>query len=140
VSAAVSFAGHVLDFPLLLPGIDLLVNPSLAEQMPNVVLETMAAAVPVIATTVGAVREIAGDDNTLVSVPPADAKAIAHAVRDLLLHPVLSGAIGRAGQKRVQEAFSPDRQGTQLRALYEELIPALALVRATPGTNSRDGH
>jgi glycosyltransferase involved in cell wall biosynthesis len=140
VSAAVSFAGHVPDFPLLLPGIDLLVNPSLAEQMPNVVLEAMAAAVPVVATAVGAVKEIAGEDNTLVSVPPADAAALARAVRDLLLDPVLAGAIGRAGQKRVQEAFSPARQGTQLRALYEELIPALALIRTTPGTSSRGGH
>jgi phenylacetate-CoA ligase len=140
VSVAVSFAGHVPDFPLLLPGIDLLVNPSLAEQMPNVVLEAMAAAVPVIATAVGAVKEIAGDDNTLVSVPPADAAAIAQAVRDLLLDPALAGAIGRSGQKRVQQAFSPARQGSQLRALYEELIPALAPVRATLGTNSRGGH
>ena len=140
VSAAVSFAGHVPDFTLLLPGIDLLVNPSLAEQMPNVVLEAMAAAVPVVATAVGAVKEIAGDDNTLVSVPPADAAAIAQAVRDLLLDPALSGAMGRAGQKRVQETFSPARQGTQLRALYEELIPALAPVRAKPARSSRGGH
>jgi len=140
VSVAVSFAGHVPDFPLLLPGIDLLVNPSLAEQMPNVVLEAMAAAVPVIATAVGAVKEIAGDDNTLISVPPADAAAIAQAVRDLLLDPSLAGAIGRAGQKRVQQAFSPARQGSQLRALYEELIPAMAPVRAALDTNSRGGH
>jgi glycosyltransferase involved in cell wall biosynthesis len=136
----VLFPGHVPDFTLLLPGIDVLVNPSLAEQMPNVVLEAMAAAVPVVATAVGAVKEIAGDGNTLVSVPPADAAAIVRAVRDLLLDPVLACAIGRAGQKRVQEAFSPARQGMQLRALYEELIPALAPVRATPGTSSRGGH
>jgi glycosyltransferase involved in cell wall biosynthesis len=140
VSAAVLFAGHVPDFPLLLPGIDVLVNPSLTEQMPNVVLEAMAAAVPVVATAVGAVKEIAGDGNTLVSVPPADAAAIVRAVRDLLLDAALAGAIGRAGQKRVQEAFSFARQGMQLRALYEELIPALAPVRATPGTSSRGGH
>jgi glycosyltransferase involved in cell wall biosynthesis len=89
---------------------------------------------------VGAVKEIAGDDNTLISVPPADAAAIAKAVRGLLLDPALASAIGRSGQKRVQEAFSPARQGAQLRALYEELIPALAPVRATLGTNSRGGH
>ena len=140
VSVVVSFAGHVPDFPLLLPGIDLVVNPSLAEQMPNVVLEAMAAAVPVIATAVGAVKEIAGDGNTLVLVPAADAAAIAQAVRDLLLDPPLAGAMGHAGQKRVQEAFSPARQRTQLRALYEELIPALAPAPATLGTNSRGGH
>ena len=140
VSAAVLFAGHVPDFPLLLPGIDVLVNPSLAEQMPNVVLEAMAAAVPVVATAVGAVKEIAGDADTLVLVPPADAAAIVRAVRDLLLDPVLAGAIGRAGQKRVQEAFSFARQGMQLRALYEELIPAMAPVRAALGTSSRGGH
>jgi hypothetical protein len=40
----------------------------------------------------------------------------------------------------VQQAFSPARQGSQLRALYEELIPAMAPVRATPDTNSRGGH
>jgi glycogen synthase len=132
VSAAVLFAGHVPDLPSLLPGIDVLVNPSLAEQMPNVVLEAMAASVPIVATAVGAVKEIAGEDNTLAMVPPADAAAIARTVRTLLLDSALAGAMGCAGQKRVEEAFSLARQSTQLRALYDEFVPNARLPKASP--------
>jgi len=41
-----------------LPGVDLLVNPSLSEEMPNIVLEAMAVRVPVIATRVGGLEEM----------------------------------------------------------------------------------
>ena len=126
VAGRVTFAGHVPEFPSLLPGIDVLVNCSLTEEMPNVVLEALASAVPVVATEVGSVREIAGDGDALIVVPPADAVAIAGAVAALLRDPARARAVGNSGQKRVREAFSPARQSEQLWALYRELIPSLS--------------
>lgn len=122
---SVRFAGFVPEFTELLPGIDLLVNPSLSEVMPNVVLESMAAGVPVVATDVGGVAEIAGQDGGIVLIPPADSQAIARAASDLLSHPERTAELGRAGQRRVQAAFSPASQKAQLRALYQEVLPGL---------------
>jgi succinoglycan biosynthesis protein ExoA len=129
----VLFAGHVKDFRRLLPGADVLVNASLSEEMPNVVLEAMAAGVPVVATNVGGVAEIAGNPGPepgrrdgLILIPPSNPAAIADAVSDLLSDSACAKEQGHAGQQRVREAFSPDRQCAALRALYEELIPGLA--------------
>jgi glycosyltransferase involved in cell wall biosynthesis len=123
---SVCFAGFVPDFTELLPGVDLLVNPSLSEVMPNVVLEAMAAGVPVVATDVGSVAEIAGPERALALVPPGDSPAIARAVLNLLHDPDRAAELGRAGQRRVRAAFSPTSQKAQLRALYEEMVPDLA--------------
>ncbi len=126
----VCFAGHVPEFPHLLPGIDVLLNPSLSEEMPNVVLEAMAVGVPVVATDVGGVAEIAGKSG-LVLIPPADPEAIAHSVSELLSRPSRAHELGQAGQQRVREAFSPEQQRAQLRNLYEELVPGLAAAYGT---------
>jgi len=122
ITQAVRFAGFMPDFTRLLPGVNVLVNPSLSEQMPNVVLEAMAASVPVVATAVGGVPEICGD-GALALVPPTDAGAIRDAVAGLLSDPARAKALGLAGQRRVSEAYSPARQQAQLHALYEELMP-----------------
>jgi glycosyltransferase involved in cell wall biosynthesis len=126
LGTALRFAGFVSDFAELLPGIDLLVNPSLSEVMPNVVLESMACGVPVVATDVGGTAEIAGADKAIALVPPGDSRAIARAVSDLLHDPDRAAELGRAGQRRVQAAFSPTRQKAELRALYQEMVPGLA--------------
>jgi glycosyltransferase involved in cell wall biosynthesis len=93
--------------------------------MPNVVLETMACGVPLVATNVGAVEEMVGRSGAPAVIPAADPAAIAQAVVDLLGHPERAREMGSAGRERVREAFSPARQGAQLRALYEELIPGM---------------
>ncbi len=49
---------------------DILVNPSLSEGLPNIVLEAMAAQIPVIATNVGGLPEIIDSDSNGILVPP----------------------------------------------------------------------
>ncbi len=126
LGTTVRFAGFANDFAELLPGIDLMVNPALSEVMPNAVLESMAAAVPVVATDVGGVAEIAGPEKAIALVPTGDPAAIARAVSELLRDPRRLSELGRAGQRRVGEAFSPAVQKAQLRALYQEMLPRLA--------------
>jgi glycosyltransferase involved in cell wall biosynthesis len=136
VAGRVTFAGHVSEFPHLLPGIDVLVNCSLTEEMPNVVLEAMAAAVPVVATDVGSVKEIDGEETALMIVPPGDPVSIAREVADLLRDPERAGALGLMGQKRIGKAFSPMRQCEQLLEMYREMIPGLPPVDANMGLGS----
>lgn len=69
----------------LLAGASLLVAPSRFEGVPLAFMEAMAAGVPVVATDVGAVRELAGEDGAgLVLVPAEDAPALARATVGLL--------------------------------------------------------
>lgn len=120
----VRFAGHRTDWPGLLPGLDVFVNPSWREQAPNVVLEAMAAGVAVVATRVGAVEEIAGQPACLSLVAAGDAAALASSTLALLEAPDQRTALAAAAAERVAAAYSPARQQEQLQALYQEWLPA----------------
>ena len=123
---AVMFAGFHKDLQELLPGIDVLVNPSLSEEMPNILLEAMAASIPVVATSVGAVAEIAGPDRALHLVPPSQPPALADAMRELLAQPEHAAALGHAGFDRVHSAYSLAAQRRQFDALYGEFLSPCA--------------
>lgn len=58
---------------------DLLLNPSLADNMPNSVLEAWSSGVPVVSTDVGGIPYLAQDGVTASLVPPADPRAMAQA-------------------------------------------------------------
>jgi succinoglycan biosynthesis protein ExoA len=122
VSAQVHFAGFRADFRELLPGVDILVNPSLSEQMPNVVMEGMAAELPIVATAVGAVSELAGEDKTIKLIPPGKSLAIAQEVLDLLKRPEQAAVLARSARRRMQQTFSFARQQEAFHALYAELL------------------
>ncbi len=116
------FAGFVPRLREFLPGLDVLVNPSFSEEIPNIVLEAMAAKIPVVATAVGGVPEIAGPDQGVLLVPPGNAKAITEAVSAILGDPLQARELAGRGRARVQRAYSPARQREQLYALYRELL------------------
>jgi succinoglycan biosynthesis protein ExoA len=122
IKKQVTFAGFHPDLRSLLPGVDLLVNPSHSEEMPNIVLEAMAAGVPVLATRVGGLEEISGANGALRLVPPGKPAVLAEEISRLLSNQMLANEFSCAGQKRVKEAYSLDRQRSQFHALYQELI------------------
>lgn len=122
IISQVHFAGFVSNFRELLPGITIVVNPSLSEEMPNVVLEAMAAELPVVATDVGGVSEMSGRNKTIEMVPPGQPSAIALAVVELLSKPVQAASLGQSARRRVEQAFSPSHQRDCLRELYEEVL------------------
>ena len=120
IADRVTFAGLVEDFPALLPGVDLFINPSLAEQAPNVVLEAMTARVPCVATAVGGVPEISGEIATMLLVPPGNASALAIAARQLLLDPDLAKRTASRAYERVTKEYSASRQHQDLENLFSE--------------------
>jgi succinoglycan biosynthesis protein ExoA len=122
IKKQVIFAGFHPDLRSLLPGVDLLVNPSHSEEMPNIVLEAMAAGVPVLATRVGGLEEISGSNGALRLVPPGKPPVLAQEISHLLSKSALANELGCAGQRRAKEAYSLDRQRSQFHALYQELI------------------
>ncbi len=80
---------------------DIMLNPSLADNMPNSVLEAWASGVPVVSTNVGGVPYLARDGVTASLVPPADPTAMAQACLALLSDKALWQHRAQAG---LQEA------------------------------------
>jgi glycosyltransferase involved in cell wall biosynthesis len=83
----------------------------------------MAAGVPVVATTGGAIPEVVGrDGKTAALVPPADAGALAVMIAELLDDPARRASIGAAGRARVVERYSWQATARETVDLYREVI------------------
>jgi glycosyltransferase involved in cell wall biosynthesis len=91
----------------LLAGAAALVVPSIYEGMPLVVLEAMAAGVPVVASAVSGIPEVVQDGETGWLVPPEDPRALKEALEDVLAQPQEARRRGEAGRRRVDECFRP---------------------------------
>lgn len=101
---------------------DVFVLPTWREGFPNVVIEAMAAALPVVATPVGAIPEAVEDGRTGLLVPVRDAAALEAALRRLIDDPALRRRFGDAGRARVEAIFAFDAVVARLAALYDELL------------------
>lgn len=118
----VVFTGMRLDVPELLSESSVSVLPSLSEGLPNVLLESMAMGVPVIATRVGGNPEIIEDGRTGLLVPPRDPEALGRAICLLLENRQMAAAFGQAGSRRVTEEFSLNRMVSETERLYQRLL------------------
>ena len=122
VSDRVSFIGFRSDTPALLANADLFVLPSLIEGLPLSVLEAMAAGRPVVATAVPGTDEIVRHGVTGLLVPPADPRALAAAIRQMLSDRALAGRLAHAGRDRVRHEFSSNSTARSVMAVYDELL------------------
>ncbi len=109
VAGAVRFTGHRGDVRRLLPALDIYANSSTHEGVSLTILEAMAAGLPVVATAVGGNPEVVRDGETGVLVPARAPDALARAARDLAAAPAARRALGEAGRRRVETAFTIDR-------------------------------
>jgi glycosyltransferase involved in cell wall biosynthesis len=85
---------------------DLMALSSIHEALPNVVLEAMAAGLPVAATRVGGLPEAVVHGRTGWLVPPRDVTALGAALDQLLEDAETRTIFGRAGRERVKREFS----------------------------------
>ena len=122
VADCVTFTGRRSDVPAVLSAADVAVMPSLNEALSNVLLESMAAGAPVVATRVGGTPEALTDGETGLLVPPGDAGAIVRAVSRLLNDRELACRLGHAARTRIAERFSVDRMVHATEEIYAELL------------------
>lgn len=121
LSDHVVFTGHQRDVASFYQMLDLLVLPSRSEGLPNTVLEAMSFGIPVLATCVGGVPEIIGDDNG-VMVPPDDPPALAAEMTALLADAGRRDAIGTRGRLSLFPRFDAAERSRRILALYDEVL------------------
>ncbi|NCO86554.1 MAG: glycosyltransferase family 4 protein [Rhodobacterales bacterium] len=102
----------------LLRGADALVLPSFAEGLPVVLMEAMAARLPVIATRIAGVPELVEDGASGLLVPPGDAQALAAAIAAVLGDPARAGRMGAAGRAKVSAEFDIATEAAWLGVLF----------------------
>lgn len=111
----------------LLLGSDVLVFPTYYpyEGHPMVVLEAMAAGLPVVTTDWAAIPETVLDGETGIVVPPRDLGALTAAIERLIADAPLRRRMGDAGLRRFREHYTVDRMASQL---GDELAAAFGAV------------
>jgi colanic acid/amylovoran biosynthesis glycosyltransferase len=105
-----------------------------SEGLPNVVLEAMASAVPVIGSNIAGITEAVEHDHTGFLVPPADPGSIAAATRRLLGDPALRRRMGLAAWAAAAERFSAVAQSRML----EETLLAVSNSQVACRVSTRD--
>lgn len=108
----------------LLSQSDALLLPVYRAGVPRALLEAMAAGVVPVASAVGGVPEVVGDEHGVL-IEPRDAHAIGDAIVRLARERVLLLRMSAACRKRIAAAFSIERTAAELGALYFMLAAAL---------------
>jgi glycosyltransferase involved in cell wall biosynthesis len=115
----VGFQRNVLPF---LQVADIFVLPSIQEGLSLSALEAMALGKPVVACRVGGAPEVVVDGETGLLVVPAQPVELARAMARLLSDPERAREMGRAGQRRVREAFDLEQMVSKIEEIYRRLI------------------
>jgi glycosyltransferase involved in cell wall biosynthesis len=120
----VRFLGSRDDIPDLLASSDLFLLPTRAEPFGIVVLEAMAAGVPVVASAVGGIPEIVHSPQVGSLVEEINPRAFAGAVGVFLENADLRLHVGRAGREAAEQRFGAARLSALLDDIYESSTAA----------------
>lgn len=121
VGADVVFLGDRRDMPAVLASLDVAVLTSESESLSNVILEAMAAGLPVVAFRVGGNAELVNEQRGIL-VPEGDEEAFAVAVQRLLQSTSLRVELGRNAREFAKENFSLQKVLARYESLYSTLF------------------
>ena len=122
VNSSVTFVPSLSDFSISLDAMDVYVLPSLKQGLGTIMLEAMARAIPVIATSSGGVYAVVRDGATGMLVPPSDSSALADRMLALLRDPLRARSIGENAREMVQREFPVARMIDETVGLYERVL------------------
>jgi len=118
---AVLFPGFVKNMEEFYAALDAFAFPSEFEGLGTALQAAMAAALPCISTTRGALGEVIEHERTALVVEP-DAKEIASAMLRLLEDRALRARLGEAGRHEVLDRFSVERMVANTLKVYEDVL------------------
>ena len=116
------FLGFRPDAQALIKLMDVVAVPSVSEGTPLVVLEAMAAGVPVVASEVGGIPGQIRHGQEGILVPPADSRALGDALLDLLRDPERARRMGEAGRLRAGTEFGHENMVRRVEGIYRAAL------------------
>jgi glycosyltransferase involved in cell wall biosynthesis len=122
LAARVTFAGYRDDVADILRASDLFASPSLSEGLPMVLLEAMAARLPVVTTNVGAIGTIIRPGHNGWLTPPGDENALAEALNQAIAAPETARAYAEQAWRDYAADYSREAMGRKYLGLYERLL------------------
>ena len=133
VRRKIRFVGNVEreELPAYFAMADVLAVPSVVDEsgnvdgLPNVLLESMASGVAIVASDVAGIPQAIRDGRDGVLVPQKDAEALANAIESLMAAPQRRRALGESARKRAQEEFSWKLVGER----FESVLRSVARAR-----------
>ncbi|MFW6062446.1 MAG: glycosyltransferase family 4 protein, partial [Planctomycetota bacterium] len=119
LDGTVRFLGFRSDMPELYAAADAFVLPSRSEGLPMVVLESMMAGLPIVATRVGGVPAAIGEGGLVVD--PADPADLAAAMGRLALEEGVAAELGQRARRRAKERFGIEAMVSRYADLYRSV-------------------
>ncbi|MFZ0314531.1 MAG: glycosyltransferase [Candidatus Korobacteraceae bacterium] len=126
IEQRIAFAGFQRDTKPYYAMATAMAVPSHSEGSPNVVLEAMAAGLPIAASAVGGVPEILEENVTGLMVPPRNPEAMAKALLRILSDAELRARLGAAARARTESSHTPEAYRRTLVEFYQETLGSLA--------------
>lgn len=118
----VEWWGHRDDMPKVLSQAHIVCLPSYREGLPKVLIEAAASGRAIVATDVPGCREIVCHGENGLLVPARDARALAEALKQLILDPSLRQRMGKRGREIAEAEFSVERVNNETLALYKAVL------------------
>ncbi len=123
------------DVAALFSAADVIVTPSVRDDkgnvdgLPNVVMEALASATPLITTAAGGIGAVVENDTTAFVVPERDAAAIAAALRRAIADPALRARVGTAARALAESRFGWDRTAADVEDAYRRALAFKSMAR-----------
>ena len=125
IADRVVFAGYRGDMHSVYDSLDLVVQSSTTEGMPNVILEALLMRVPVVATDVGGTAEVLIDGKMGRLIPAQDLRALVDGMREALTGSACIADWVEAGERHVRAYFSHATRLQRIMGVYDETLKGI---------------
>lgn len=116
------FTGYRTDISKIYNSLDLVVQTSYTEGMPNVILESLLMKIPVIATKVGGTPEIVRDNVTGILIEPGNISKLIKKIEFFMNNTYILIGMANQGKEFVERSCSYQYRTTKLSQLYRQLL------------------
>jgi glycosyltransferase involved in cell wall biosynthesis len=106
----------------LLPAFDAYALPSRSEALGISIIEASAAAIPIVAASVGGVPEVVLDGETGILVPPQEPAALAEALTRMYSDDALANRLGQNARQRYLSCFTVDQMVQSTLNVYRKSL------------------
>jgi glycosyltransferase involved in cell wall biosynthesis len=121
--------GYVPHANSFLSRLGLFAMPSLTEGLPMVLLEAMAAGVPIVASRVGGIPAMLGQGRAGILVPARDVAALKEGIRAVMDDPAAARQRAAAAAEHLHTAYSSRAMAERYLAVYRQVAPSGPLVQ-----------